>query len=92
MNAIREELSEVAEEQYVIGIDFGTLSGRALVVRTSDGAELGTAVASYSNGVMDDELSAADGQKLPAEFALQDPNDYRAVSYTHLTLPTILLV
>lgn len=77
MSTKREELSEVAEEQYVLGIDFGTLSGRALVVRTSDGAELGTAVASYSNGVMDDELTAADGQKLPAEFALQDPNDYR---------------
>ena len=29
---------------YVIGVDFGTLSGRALVVRVADGAELGTAV------------------------------------------------
>ena len=31
-------------ETFVVGVDFGTLSGRAVVVRASDGAELGTAV------------------------------------------------
>ena len=31
-------------ERYVIGVDFGTLSGRALVVRVSDGAEVAGAV------------------------------------------------
>ena len=31
----------------VIGVDFGTLSGRALVVRAADGAELGSAVHEY---------------------------------------------
>lgn len=67
----------MAEEQFVIGIDFGTLSSRALVVRARDGAELGTAVSTYTHGVMDTNLTAADGQRLPAEFALQDPNDYR---------------
>ena len=30
--------------QYTVGVDFGTLSGRAVVVRVSDGAELGSAV------------------------------------------------
>lgn len=30
--------------KYVIGVDYGTLSGRAVVVRTQDGAELGSAV------------------------------------------------
>ena len=30
-------------DKYVIGVDYGTLSGRALVVRVSDGAELGSA-------------------------------------------------
>ena len=29
---------------YVVGVDFGTLSGRALVVRAQDGAELGSAL------------------------------------------------
>jgi L-ribulokinase len=62
----------------VIGVDFGTLSGRALVVRLSDGEELGTAVHPYRHGVMDDRL-AATGQQLPPDWALQDPEDYRDV-------------
>ena len=64
--------------RYVIGVDFGTLSGRALVVRVSDGAELGTAVHDYPHGVMD-EVLAATGERLPPDWALQDPEDYRAV-------------
>ena len=34
-------------ERYVVGIDYGTLSGRAVVVRVSDGAELASAVHDY---------------------------------------------
>ncbi len=62
----------------VIGVDFGTLSGRALVVRVRDGAELGTAVREYRHGVMGDTL-AATGEQLPPDWALQDPEDYRDV-------------
>jgi L-ribulokinase len=62
----------------VVGVDFGTLSGRALVVRVSDGAELGTAVSEYRHAVMDDSL-AATGEPLPPDWALQDPEDYRDV-------------
>jgi L-ribulokinase len=62
----------------VIGVDFGTLSGRALVVRVADGAELGTAVREYRHGVMDAAL-AATGEPLPPDWALQDPEDYRDV-------------
>ena len=40
-----------AGEQYVIGVDYGTLSGRALVVRVGDGAELGSAVHEYEYAV-----------------------------------------
>ena len=61
-----------------VGVDFGTLSGRALVVRASDGAELGTAVHEYRHGVMDTVL-AATGEPLPPDWALQDPEDYRDV-------------
>ncbi|MCM3406089.1 ribulokinase, partial [Cytobacillus oceanisediminis] len=61
---------------YVVGLDFGTLSGRAVVVRASDGAEMGATVHEYPHGVMDRTLSAADGRKLPPDFALQDPADY----------------
>ena len=37
-----------ARAGHVVGIDFGTLSGRAVVVRVSDGAELGSAVHEYA--------------------------------------------
>ncbi|MDO4412532.1 ribulokinase [Cutibacterium sp.] len=63
-------------DKYVVGLDFGTLSARAVIVRVRDGAEMGTAVHEYSHGVMDRVLSAADGRKLPPDFALQDPSDY----------------
>ncbi len=67
------------EEQYVVGVDFGTLNGRAVVVRVSDGEVLASAAADYEHGVMDESLTAGDGQKLPPDFALQVPNDYLAV-------------
>src|SRR6201986_1580752 len=62
-------------DRYVVGVDYGTLSGRALVVRVSDGAELGTAVHEYRHAVMEREL-AATGEQLPPDWALQDPGDY----------------
>jgi L-ribulokinase len=63
------------DDRYVVGVDFGTLSARALVVRVSDGAEAGTAVSEYAHGVIDREL---DGRELPPAWALQDPADYTA--------------
>jgi L-ribulokinase len=56
-------------------VDFGTLSGRAVVARIRDGAELGTAVHEYAHGVMDSAL-ASSGAQLPPDWALQDPADY----------------
>jgi L-ribulokinase len=61
----------------VIGIDFGTLSGRAVVVRVADGAELGDAVHEYSHGVLDRALPT--GEPLPHDWALQVPADYLEV-------------
>ena len=59
----------------VIGVDFGTLSGRALVVRVEDGAELGSAVHAYRHGVVDERLPTT-GVRLPPDWALQVPSDY----------------
>ncbi|MDH2412861.1 ribulokinase [Nocardioides sp. CER19] len=70
-----------AEEQYTVGVDFGTLSGRAVVVRVSDGAELGAAVHPFAHGVVDDRLPAT-GARLAPEWALQVPEDYREVLRT----------
>ena len=41
------------DDRYVVGVDYGTLSGRAVVVRVSDGAELGTAVHDYPHAVLE---------------------------------------
>ena len=65
-------------DSYVIGVDYGTLSGRALVVRVSDGAELASAVHEYEHAVIERALPAS-GAKLPPDWALQDPDDYREV-------------
>jgi L-ribulokinase len=67
-----------AHQGYVIGVDFGTLSGRAVVVRVADGAELGTAVHEYEHGVIEDRLPGS-GVKLGPSWALQSPQDWRAV-------------
>ena len=66
----------------VVGVDFGTLSGRAVVVRVRDGAELGSAVHEYVHAVMERELTAGPAAAagapvaLPPEWALQVAADY----------------
>ena len=67
-----------ADNAVVVGVDFGTLSGRAVVVRVSDGVELGTAVATYPHGVAELSFPSSD-VRLPPEWALQVPDDYREV-------------
>jgi len=59
----------------VVGVDFGTLSGRAVVVRVADGAELGSAITPYRHGVVDRVLPLT-GAALPPDWALQVPSDY----------------
>jgi L-ribulokinase len=63
------------DEAAVVGVDFGTLSGRAVVVRVADGEELGSAVHDYAHGVVDRTLPAT-GERLPPDWALQVPSDY----------------
>jgi L-ribulokinase len=70
--------AHTTEDRFVVGVDFGTLSGRAVVVRVSDGAELGTAVHEYAHGVIEHELPGT-GVKLPPDWALQSPQDWRDV-------------
>ncbi len=56
---------------YTIGIDYGTNSVRALVVRTQDGAELGTGVIDYPSGTQGVLLDPKDHH-----LARQNPADY----------------
>jgi L-ribulokinase len=67
-------------EDCVVGVDFGTLSGRAVVVRAADGAELASATSESAPGVLDQALP--DGTRLPPEWALQVPEDYLDVLRT----------
>ena len=60
--------------RYVIGIDFGSLSGRAVLVDSSDGREIASAQFDYPHAVMDRMLPT--GVPLPSDWALQHPQDY----------------
>ncbi|NCF68539.1 MAG: ribulokinase [Chloroflexi bacterium] len=75
------------EKKYAIGIDFGTLSGRAVLVDVGDGSEVATAVFDYSNGVID-HIMPGSGKQLPPEWALQDPLDY--IETIKQTVPAVL--
>ena len=63
--------------RYTVGIDFGTESGRAVLVDCANGRELATRVYRYRHGVIDERLPAPDDDVLlEPEWALQDPEDY----------------
>ena len=74
-------------EKYVIGIDYGTLSGRALLVRVSDGFEVASSVHEYPHAVLEDSLPN-NGKKLPPDWALQVPSDY--IDVLKVTVPEVL--
>jgi L-ribulokinase len=61
--------------RYALGIDFGTESGRAVLVDCADGSEVAASVYVYANGVIDERLPDSDIELEP-EWALQDPADY----------------
>lgn len=65
-------------ESYTIGMDYGTLSGRGVLVRCSDGEVVASAVKDYTHGVM--EVCLPDGRtKLPPNWSLEYPGDYLEV-------------
>jgi L-ribulokinase len=74
---------------YAIGLDFGTESGRALLVDVATGAEVATATHEYANGVIDRHLPSPDDDvRLGADWALQDPEDY--IDTLRSTVPRLL--
>lgn len=58
---------------YSIGLDFGTASGRVLIMDTESGEIVATTVIEYKSGTIEQELH---GNALPNSFALQDAFDY----------------
>ncbi len=75
--------------RYAVGAEFGTESGRAVLVDVADGHQLATAVHTYANGVIDERLPAPDeAVALPPDRALQDPEeDLRVFSHAVLEVP-----
>ncbi|WP_269317913.1 ribulokinase [Exiguobacterium sp. KJ 601] len=72
---------------YTIGVDYGTQSGRAVLVDVATGREVATAVKPYTHGVMDEYLP--DGvTRLEHDWALQHPQDYLEV--LELTIPAVV--
>lgn len=62
-------------ERYSVGIDFGTLSARAILVDTHSGREVFTSIYGYQDAVIDRSLPQS-AEELPADYALQNPADY----------------
>ena len=75
-------------KKYTIGIDFGSLSGRALLLDITSGEEMASSVFDYPHGVMDKELPS--GERLGNDYALQHPQDYLDVLYH--TIPEVINV
>lgn len=73
--------------KYSIGLDFGSLSGRALLVNVATGEEMGEAVFNYPHGFIEEALPTT-GEKLPPDWTLQDPQDYLDVVAN--TIPEVL--
>ncbi|MFY9177370.1 MAG: ribulokinase [Caldicoprobacterales bacterium] len=74
-------------KKFTIGVDFGTQSGRAVLVEVGTGKEVATAVGEYPHGVMDEYLP--DGvTPLDHDWALQHPQDYLDVLSE--TIPEVL--
>jgi len=72
--------------KYAIGVDYGTLSGRAVLVEVKTGEEVASSVFEYPHAVMDRTLP--DGTKLGNDWALQDPQDY--IDVLAHTIPAVL--
>jgi L-ribulokinase len=77
----------MSKRKYTIGVDYGTESGRAVLVDVSNGKELATAVYPYKNRVIDEFLPGTK-IRLEPDWALQDPEDY--VRALKSTIPAIL--
>ncbi|MGG4092618.1 ribulokinase [Paenibacillus lautus] len=64
--------------KYTIGVDYGTQSGRAVLVNLADGQEVADHVTPYRHHVIDEFLPVS-GKKLEHDWALQHPGDYLEV-------------
>lgn len=74
-------------KKYAIGIDYGTQSGRAVLVDLADGTEAADHVTPYPHGVIDETLPGS-GKRLEPDWALQHPDDY--IEVLRRSVPAVL--
>ena len=74
-------------KKYAIGIDYGTQSGRAVLVDLADGTEVADHVTPYPHGVIDEKLPGS-GVRLEPDWALQHPDDY--IEVLRRSVPAVL--
>ena len=74
------------KQLYTIGVDFGTESGRVLLVDITTG-RVATHVTPYTHGVMD-EVLVHSGLKLEQDWALRHPDDY--IEVLRQSIPRVL--
>ena len=67
----------MSQTKYALGLDFGTESGRAVVVDVGSGQTVGSATYRYADGVIDEKLPGT-SIRLGPDWALQNPADYLA--------------
>ena len=63
------------DKHYVIGVDFGTLTARGVLIDAASGEEVAVSIQGYQDAVIDSALPGSNSP-LPPEYALQNPQDY----------------
>lgn len=74
------------KKMYTIGLDYGSLSGRGVLVDIEDGTIVAEAALEYRHGILDRCLP--DGTRLEENWCLQDPQDY--VEVLEYVVPKLL--
>lgn len=75
------------KDKYAIGIDYGTESGRAVVVSLDNGEEIAEHVTPYKHGVIEDKLPDS-SIELESQWALQHPKDY--IDVIDCSIPAVI--
>jgi L-ribulokinase len=73
--------------KYTIGVDYGTQSGRAVLVNLANGQEVADHVTPYRHHVIDEFLPGS-GKRLEHDWALQHPGDYLEV--LQVSVPAVI--
>lgn len=66
--------------KYVIGLDYGTLSARAVMVAVHNGEVIAESIYPYPHGIL--RIAPGTETELPADFAIQEIDDYIEAMYS----------